>query len=322
LPVTGNELLITYEILLQFFMDSGIPGKHAILFQDADLFTKQVCRDTARFSQDDHACGVIPWMQSEEKRSAHYALGRIYKIERCRTVGTCASGIFHDFGERMPDPFFDHPVRIERNERLREMCILHPAEAGVILICPFPCCGMVQVVIHDIEDKTGMWFTVDIDTNGNGEILKLVHKIQCSVNRVHYPEDTTHILHICTVAFFAYDSVIRPAFKYPIGYECFCFMIYISNQIIRIQLCIDFKILKHPFSYEITRFIDQFFSKLVNFHKCPPQMFDCRYRLFYHISNVLKGAGMMPDYHFTEKDFKVFNIEGLEPRMEALIENI
>src|SRR5699024_2085914 len=31
---------------------------------------------------------------------------------------------------------------------------------------------------------------------------------------------------------------------------------------------------------------------------------------------------MMPDYHFTEKDFKVFDIEGLEPRMNALIENI
>lgn len=30
----------------------------------------------------------------------------------------------------------------------------------------------------------------------------------------------------------------------------------------------------------------------------------------------------MPDYHFTNKDFKVFDIEGLEPRMEALKSNI
>lgn len=30
----------------------------------------------------------------------------------------------------------------------------------------------------------------------------------------------------------------------------------------------------------------------------------------------------MPKYHFTDKDFKVFDIEGLEPRMDALKSNI
>lgn len=30
----------------------------------------------------------------------------------------------------------------------------------------------------------------------------------------------------------------------------------------------------------------------------------------------------MPDYHFTDKDFKVFDIEGLEPRMDALKSSI
>src|SRR5699024_759577 len=115
-PMTGNELLIMYEILLQFFMDSRVPCQHAVPIQDADLFTKQVCRDTTRFSQDDHACGVIPWVQSEEKSSTYYALGGVYKIQCCRTVGTRAPRISYDFGERTPDPFFDHPVRIECNE--------------------------------------------------------------------------------------------------------------------------------------------------------------------------------------------------------------